>query len=137
MAMQAEKMQGQVSRRTFLAGSAGATLVMGIGAVLPGCSKEEAATDVAAGDMSRSFAPTVWFEIDSDGGVLVNIAKAEMGQHVGTALARIVADELGADVDLEDARERVYGMPYSTWKSDYQTEATPEQLAAMEAATKQ
>lgn len=27
----------------------------------------------------------------------VNIAKAEMGQHVGTALARIVADELGAD----------------------------------------
>ena len=40
---------------------------------------------------------TVWFEVDSAGAVVVNIAKAEMGQHVGTALARIVADELGAD----------------------------------------
>ena len=29
--------------------------------------------------------------------LLINIAEAEMGQHVGTALARIVADELEAD----------------------------------------
>ena len=99
MAIRAEKLQGQVSRRTFLAGSAGATLVMGLGVVLPGCSSEEATSDIAAGDASRSFAPTVWFEIDSSGGVLINIAKAEMGQHVGTALARIIADELGADWD--------------------------------------
>ena len=97
MAMRADKVQGRLSRRTFLAGSAGATLVMGLGVVLPGCSKEEAASDMAAGDMSRSFAPTIWFEIDDSGAVLVNITKAEMGQHVGTALARIVADELGAD----------------------------------------
>jgi len=39
------------------------------------------------------------------------------------------ADE-GVEVDLEQARERVYGMPYSEWKEKYQTEATPEQLAA-------
>jgi CO/xanthine dehydrogenase Mo-binding subunit len=45
----------------------------------------------------RVFEPTLWFEIDREGFVTVNIAKAEMGQHVGTALARIVADELGAD----------------------------------------
>ena len=32
-----------------------------------------------------------------DGIVTVNIIRAEMGQHVGTALARIVADELEAD----------------------------------------
>jgi CO/xanthine dehydrogenase Mo-binding subunit len=32
--------------------------------------------------------------MDGDGVVTVNIAKAEMGQHVGTALARILADEL-------------------------------------------
>ena len=97
MAMRADKVAAQVSRRTFLAGSAGATLVMGLGVVLPGCSREDAASDMAAGDMSRSFAPTIWFEIDSSGAVRVNITKAEMGQHVGTALARIVADELGAD----------------------------------------
>ena len=44
-----------------------------------------------------AFDPTIWFEIDRDGIVTVNIAKAEMGQHIGTALARIVADELEAD----------------------------------------
>lgn len=85
-----------ISRRTFLAGTVGTGLVMGIGTVLPGCSREEAVSDLAAGDASRSFSPAVWFEVGSDGKVLVNIAKAEMGQHVGTALARIVADELGA-----------------------------------------
>jgi len=85
-----------ISRRTFLAGTAGTTLVMGLGTVLPGCSREDAASDLAAG-ASKRFAPTVWLEVDGTGAVLVNIAKAEMGQHVGTALARIVADELGAD----------------------------------------
>jgi len=35
-------------------------------------------------------------------------------------------------VDLEAARERVYGMPYSQWKRDHQPEATPEQLAIMQ-----
>jgi hypothetical protein len=43
------------------------------------------------------------------------------------------ADE-GIDIDLAQARELVYGMPYSEWKDKYQTEATPEQLAAFAAA---
>jgi len=42
------------------------------------------------------------------------------------------AEARGQTVDLESARERVYGMPYSEWKSRYQTEATPEQKAAFE-----
>ena len=46
------------------------------------------------------------------------------------------AEERGVTVDYEDARERVYGMPYGEWKQKYQTEATPEQLAAFEAAAK-
>ncbi|NOX70351.1 MAG: xanthine dehydrogenase family protein molybdopterin-binding subunit [Gammaproteobacteria bacterium] len=92
-----EKLKGRVSRRTFLAGSAGAGLIMGVGVVLPGCSREEAVGEIAQGAASRSFAPTVWFEIAADGGILVNVAKAEMGQHVGTALARVIADELGAN----------------------------------------
>ncbi len=91
--------EAAVSRRSFIVGSAQAGLVMSLGTVLPGCSREEAARDVAAGDMSRTFSPTVWFVVDAEGGVLVNIAKAEMGQHVGTALARVIADELGADWD--------------------------------------
>jgi len=40
------------------------------------------------------------------------------------------AEEQGEQVDYEQAREIVYGMPYSEWKSRYQKEATAEQLAA-------
>jgi isoquinoline 1-oxidoreductase subunit beta len=40
------------------------------------------------------FEPTIWYWIDRDGRVNVNIIRAEMGQHVGTAVARILADEL-------------------------------------------
>ena len=43
------------------------------------------------------------------------------------------AHERGETLDYDDARERIYGMPYSEWKSKYQTPATPEQLAAMDA----
>jgi hypothetical protein len=46
------------------------------------------------------------------------------------------AEERGESVELETARERVYGMPYAEWKDKYQTEATPEQLAAFEVASK-
>ena len=86
-----------LSRRSFLARSVSTGLVMGVGIVLPGCSEETAISDLRASGASRSFSPNIWFEIDSAGLININISKAEMGQHVGTALARIIADELGAD----------------------------------------
>lgn len=43
------------------------------------------------------------------------------------------ADSAGVDVDMEAARQRVYGMPYSEWKANHQPEATPEQLKAFAA----
>ncbi len=43
------------------------------------------------------------------------------------------ADERGVALDHEAAREHVYGMPYPEWKSRYQQDATPEQLAAFQA----
>ncbi|SDL01006.1 hypothetical protein SAMN05661010_00746 [Modicisalibacter muralis] len=46
------------------------------------------------------------------------------------------ADERGAELDYDAAREYVYGMPYGEWKDKYQTPATPEQLAALEARNK-
>lgn len=42
------------------------------------------------------------------------------------------AEEAGVAVDYDEARERVYGMPYSEWKDKYQTPATAEQQAAFE-----
>lgn len=46
---------------------------------------------------------------------------------------KAAADDAGLDIDMDAARERVYGMPYGEWKDKYQTPATPEQLAAFEA----
>ena len=40
------------------------------------------------------------------------------------------AQERGESIDYEAAREIIYGMPYSEWKTLYQKEVTPEQLAA-------
>jgi len=41
------------------------------------------------------------------------------------------AEDNGLEIGYEDAREIVYGMPYSEWKNKHQKEATPEQLAKM------
>ncbi len=41
------------------------------------------------------------------------------------------ADAKGAAMSRDESREAVYGMPYDTWKSKYQREATPAQLEAM------
>ncbi|WP_122861439.1 DUF1244 domain-containing protein, partial [Pseudomonas viridiflava] len=43
---------------------------------------------------------------------------------------KAAADEKHIDISLDDAREVVYGMPYSEWKAHYQKEASPEQQAA-------
>ena len=43
------------------------------------------------------------------------------------------ATERGIDVALDDARERVYGMPYSEWKEKHQPPATEEQMRRFEA----
>ncbi|MXN65317.1 DUF1244 domain-containing protein [Stappia sp. GBMRC 2046] len=45
---------------------------------------------------------------------------------------RDAAGEKGLDLDKEEAREIVYGMPYSQWKAKYQNEASEEQKAAFE-----
>jgi hypothetical protein len=42
------------------------------------------------------------------------------------------ATDNGEAIDYEDARERVYGMPYSQWKSDHQLPATAEQIDALD-----
>ena len=44
------------------------------------------------------------------------------------------AKDRGVQLDLEQAREIVYGMPYSDWKAAYQQPATEEQQRRFEAA---
>ena len=49
---------------------------------------------------------------------------------------REAADERGIALGKDAAREIVYGMPFGEWKAKHQKDATPEQLAAFEAAQK-
>ncbi len=49
---------------------------------------------------------------------------------------RDAAAERGIEMSKDQARQAIYGMSFSEWKAKYQKEATPEQLAAFEAAQK-
>lgn len=46
---------------------------------------------------------------------------------------REAAEAEGLALSKDDARERVYGMPYAEWKEKFQGEATPEQMTAFKA----
>src|SRR5215469_6984333 len=77
-----------LNRRTFLVGSTAAGLAFGYVAA-SGLSDALAAPG--------KFEPTIWYSIAPDGVVTVMVGKAEMGQHVSSAMAQIVAEELEAD----------------------------------------
>src|SRR5215510_15187036 len=79
--------ESALSRRSFLVGLAGAAVTFGF------TPKEGAAEEQG----SDPFEPTIWYSLDRSGIVTVNIIRAEMGQHIGTAIARILADELEVD----------------------------------------
>ncbi|MEQ9143448.1 MAG: DUF1244 domain-containing protein [Parvibaculaceae bacterium] len=49
---------------------------------------------------------------------------------------REAAEEKGIDLSKDAAREIIYGEPFADWKKKHQKEATPEQMAAFEAAQK-
>jgi len=94
-----------------------------------------------------SFAPTIWYSIDRAGAVTVHIIRAEMGQHVGTAIARIVADELEADwskvkIDHVDSDPKwglmVTGGSWSVWQSYplYSQAGAAGRIAMIEAGAK-
>lgn len=114
-----------VSRRQFLirssASAAGAVLAIGFGAAGP---------RPAAAAATPSFTPSIWFTMLPSGRTIMHIVKAEMGQHIGTALAQIVAEELEVDwnrVTLdypEGSAENfaVYGLAYTVNSGSVTTE---------------
>lgn len=73
-----------LSRRSFLVGTAATGLVLGYAAV-PGIDQALAAAPA-------HFEPTVWYSIGHDGLVTVTCGKADMGQHIASTMAQIVAE---------------------------------------------
>lgn len=66
-----------------------------------------------------------------------NIDLMNLAGFCRNCLARWYAEEAkerGVAVDLEAARERVYGMPYAEWKRRYQRELAPPGSAPGEGA---
>ncbi|HLD69088.1 MAG TPA: DUF1244 domain-containing protein [Pseudomonas sp.] len=45
---------------------------------------------------------------------------------------KAAADDIGLQVSADQAREEVYGMPYSEWKAKYQGEASSQQQTAFD-----
>ena len=75
-----------LSRRHFFITAGAAGLAMGYAAMPEPGSAATAAP----------LAPTVWYAIGTDGKVVVTCGKAEMGQHISSTMAQLVAEELGA-----------------------------------------
>ena len=49
---------------------------------------------------------------------------------------REAAQDRGVALSKDEARERIYGEPFTQWKAKHQADATPEQLAAFASAQK-
>src|SRR5947209_999899 len=80
-----------LSRRSFLVGSAAAGLALGYSAV-PGLVGADQALAAPA-----NLDPSVWYSIAPDGIVTVTCGKADMGQHIASTMAQIICEELGAN----------------------------------------
>src|SRR6516164_10472002 len=124
----AETLKQGVTRREFLvrsaATAAGGFLSIGLPAALTGPGKAEAAIG------TPTFTPSIWFTMTTDGKTTMHIVKAEMGQHIGTGLAQIIAEELEVkwdDVRLDSPLESVenfaiYGLAYTVNSGSVTTE---------------
>jgi isoquinoline 1-oxidoreductase subunit beta len=77
-----------LDRRSFLVGTAATGLVFGYVA-FPQIKAALAAP-------AANFEPTAWYAIDHDGKVVVTVGKADMGQHIASTMAQLVAEELEA-----------------------------------------
>lgn len=116
----------RLSRRAFLVSMCAAGAVFGFPRAGLAAMNPQTADGQPLEAAGQRFEPTLWYWIDTEGRVNVNVIRAEMGQHVGTAIARILADELGArweDVHIEHVDSdpkwgtMVTGGSWSVWQS--------------------
>ncbi len=115
-----------MTRRGFLVSMTATGVAFGFPRASSAAMDPAAPDGIPVESVGDTFEPTLWYWIDSEGQVNVNIIRAEMGQHVGTAIARILADELEVaweDVNIThvDSAEKwgtmVTGGSWSVWQS--------------------
>jgi isoquinoline 1-oxidoreductase len=77
----------RIDRRSFIVGTAATGLVLGY--AVPKIGESFAAT-------TAGVEATQWVSIGNDGKVWVTVGKADMGQHIASTMAQLVAEELEA-----------------------------------------
>ena len=85
----------EFSRRSFLISSAvGASSLVFANSIVNAKEAVDLLNPASPLVLPPNFTPSVWFTMESNGRTTVHIFRNEMGQHVGTSLAQIVAEEL-------------------------------------------
>ena len=116
-----------VTRRDFIVRSA---VIAGTGFFSIGLPGLVASKEAQAAIGGQAFTPSIWFTMTPDGKTTMHILKAEMGQHIGTGLAQVIAEELEVnwdDVRLDTPVESVenfsvYGLAYTVNSGSITTE---------------
>ncbi len=116
-----------ITRREFLVRS---TVIAGSGFFSIGLPGLIAGKNAEAAMGGQAFTPSIWFTMTPDGKTTMHIVKAEMGQHIGTGLAQVIAEELEVkweDVRLDSPLESVenfavYGLAYTVNSGSITTE---------------
>ncbi|WP_289080985.1 molybdopterin cofactor-binding domain-containing protein [uncultured Sulfitobacter sp.] len=118
--------QPQMTRRGFLVSMTAVGVAFGFPQASHAAMNPAVPDGTPVTPNGDTFEPSMWYWIDADGQVNVNIIRAEMGQHVGTAIARILADELevaweNVHITHVDTAEKwglmVTGGSWSIWQS--------------------
>lgn len=89
------KSQTTLTRRQFLKGSLGTSLVLAF--QLSGCQTEPSTGPDQTATSSGAFRLNIFVGINSDNTITITVPRAEMGQGVRTSMPMIVAEELDAD----------------------------------------
>lgn len=116
-----------LSRREFLVRS---TVIAGSGFFSIGLPALISGKPAEAAITGQGFTPSIWFTMTPDGKTTMHILKAEMGQHIGTGLAQVIAEELEVnwdDVRLDTPLESVenfavFGLAYTVNSGSITTE---------------
>src|SRR6201746_235148 len=108
----AQKISGEVSRRSLLAGGLAGGFLLAFHLPLRAANEPVQPPDVTEG----KFAPNAFIRIDSAGKTTLVMPQVEMGQGVYTSIPMILAEELDADfsqLTLQHAppNDKLYGNP--------------------------
>ncbi|MGH6981349.1 MAG: molybdopterin cofactor-binding domain-containing protein, partial [Stellaceae bacterium] len=129
-----------MDRRRFLIGTTASGVALFAGYIVPG--------GVTAAEAASRYGPCVWYVVDRTGIVTLHVLKAEVGQHIGTAFAMLIAEELGVDwrdmrIDYPDpARDFGISITAGSWSvaanyDDLRRWGAAGRGAMIEAAAKQ